>query len=1077
MDWKFDSPPTLKRSLDDFCEGGIIQDRRDPQYEVAAAPPTQHQFTTYDHNTSYNAYTMYQVSTSSWMNCYPEAALRFTASAADSWYASQGPQPVPAVRLLHTVGNAIAGGVIAALNLTCLAGFSVLRNGYYCGRSLYRSRRVRQTLSSTGIVAVQAADGVKRRAIEFIQPLTARQERQQIHRASHRVSSNSSERSPRPLARENSPKLVANSSNLSPSPHNITFSTTSWKREDLHDSTGPTSEAQAIVRLDDPRDAYKVRHSEASASATDIHHSSAPVSKLSPPARSHPPPLYNDPMDFLRPHIPENEELDKIARRGRTMELLLKQMREEQEARAQEEEAREAQKQLEAERKIQRQAEAKRDALGQTSESIEPQADTTGNSSENLQEPQNTQLESPILPLPYQQRAALSRALQLSRLGSPQASNGSTSTKSPDLVHEDYSAKTPRRVAWKDCPNTGMPTDNIREYIKGEAMDYIPSSSPFDNSPLAMKQAMDSASSLQDQLAALGATANLREQAHLLTEPITNKHIQPTGDSRSINFADVADEGMDAISESGSVGGRAFSPLTGPITNKHIQPTGDSRSNDFADVADEGMGAVNERGVGGIGAFPTLTEPITDTHIQPPGDSRSIKFADVADEGMDAVDESGSRAGRALLTRKRLGEIQNNSVARGGHRRISPNNAAGLLGRESPIGGGPALALGNTQGAPSTSSRYPRKSRKTAGRALMKTSTPASRNGGASTTTEAESKTEGLENESSKPAHDDRDFDVFDADFGLLTVSKRTRASKELARQKAEAERKEKAEREAREKAEREAAEEARRLAEEEAERKLRFQRIIPTEKVIAPLNAHWEARVAETMALAYGQTELAKMSDGIILGRKDFGTLLPKVGTDRAGGWLNDEIVNGYIQTVVDAGLKKTQSGKEFKTTPKYYAYNTFFYKTLKDRGTQPVLRWSRKAKIGGKAMLDLERLFIPIHESSHWTLLVISPTNRTIEYFDSLNGSPRRFIEHAKIYLKAELGSAYHDEEWQVLDSPSPQQSNGLDCGVFAATTAKMIMMGVDPMAYGPEDIPLQRRRMVAELLNLGFHGDFAL
>ncbi|KAI9705529.1 MAG: Smt3-specific protease [Candelina mexicana] len=974
MDWKFDTPPVLKRSLDEFSEGEPIQDRREPQYMVAGALATQTPFTTYDRYPSYNLYAMHE-----------------------------GPQPVPAVRLMYSICNGVIGGILAGINLGYWASRSVVKKGYRLGRSVCRSRPVRQACSSAGMFAVETAGGAKRRAVGFIQPLTAWQERQQIHRASRRAISSSPERSPRLSSQGKSPKLTSTSAKRLPSHHNIPFSTASSNRRDIYKSTVPTSEAQAIVSPNSSMHAQEVHHSVVLASPINRYTSSPSVSISSPPTPldllPQSPPLYEDPMDFLRPHIPENDEMDRIARKGLEMELLMRQLNDELEAQKQEEEEREAREQEEAERESQRQSEEERKeeeerkALEPASERAEPAMEALDDSSEDLQETSSTQATSPSLltdghdpqhDLPSEQSEALSDATQLSELASYQASDISTLTELPDYITEDKSTETPRRVAWKDCPTTGMPTDSIRVYIKGEAIDYIPSSSPFDNSPLAMKQVMDSASSLEDQLAALGP-ANLREQAHLLTEPITN------------------------------------------------------------------------------------------THTQPPGTSPNDKFADVADEGKVAVSESGSHGGRAFSTRKRLSEIPNNSVTRGGHRRTSQNDAAGLLGRNSPIGAGPPLAIGNTQRTPAKMSRPPKKSRKAAGKTPL---TPANGHRKASSNTGGGSSTEDLADKTSNVAHDDRDFEVFEEDFGLLSVSKRTRASMELARQKAETEKKENAEKEAREKAEREAAEEAQRLAEEEAEKKKRFERIIPPEKVIAPLNAHWEARVDETMALAYDKKQLATISDGTDLGRKDFGTLLPQVGTDRAGGWLNDEIVNGYIQTVVDAGLLKTQSGKKFRnTTPKYHAFSTFFYKKLREEGPKTLLRWSSRAKVGGERLLEVERLFIPVHESSHWTLLVVSPMNKTIEYFDSMNGPARRFVEHIKLWLKAELGPAYHDEEWQVLDSQSPQQSNGLDCGVFAATTAKMIMMGIDPMAYGPEDIPLQRRRMVAELLNLGFHGDFAL
>ena len=64
---------------------------------------------------------------------------------------------------------------------------------------------------------------------------------------------------------------------------------------------------------------------------------------------------------------------------------------------------------------------------------------------------------------------------------------------------------------------------------------------------------------------------------------------------------------------------------------------------------------------------------------------------------------------------------------------------------------------------------------------------------------------------------------------------------------------------------------------------------------------------------------------------------------------------------------------------------------------------------------------------------------------------------------------------EEWTVLDTPSPQQDNGSDCGVFLLSTAKAIGLGLEPSVYGPRDIPTLRKKIVAELLNGGLEGEF--
>ena len=271
------------------------------------------------------------------------------------------------------------------------------------------------------------------------------------------------------------------------------------------------------------------------------------------------------------------------------------------------------------------------------------------------------------------------------------------------------------------------------------------------------------------------------------------------------------------------------------------------------------------------------------------------------------------------------------------------------------------------------------------------------------------------------------------------------------------------------------AEEEARAVKEAEEERKRTSVREIPAESVIQPLTADWEAKVDAAMAKQRNHV-LANTSTGTSLTRKDFGTLFPQQGKDPASGWLNDEIIMAYLQAVIDHG--REISGYKDGDIPKYHAFNTFFFKNIRDKGVQSVKRWATRAKIGGKSLESVERVFIPVHSGAHWTLLIVSPITRTIEYFDSMDGATEPYTKAARDWLKQEMGKGYKEEEWTIVlpKGGGPQQSNGSDCGVFTVTTAKMVLLGIDPTAYSSLDIPLQRKRMVAELMNGGFTADFA-
>ncbi|KAL8716892.1 MAG: hypothetical protein Q9225_005815 [Loekoesia sp. 1 TL-2023] len=297
-------------------------------------------------------------------------------------------------------------------------------------------------------------------------------------------------------------------------------------------------------------------------------------------------------------------------------------------------------------------------------------------------------------------------------------------------------------------------------------------------------------------------------------------------------------------------------------------------------------------------------------------------------------------------------------------------------------------------------------------------------------------------------------------------------AEEQIKREQEAALEAEEAERKAKEEAAQRAAEEA-----QQAEERIRLGiRRMPTGAVIQPLTAAWEDEVTRAMQTGLSsQRELARTSAGESIRRRDFGHVLPQSGIDPPAGWLNDTIITAYLQAVVDYGQK--MRGVRRGALPKVHAFNTFFYKNLSEKGYDSVRRWATRAKFGGKDLLNMEKIFIPINKGgNHWVLAHVNPQSKTIEYFDSFHGSAGPVFDRIKAWLRGELRDAFVDSEWTLLQGQGPVQRNVSDCGVFCTTTAKMIVLGVDPMAFSAADMPTQRRRMLAELMNGGFEGDFA-
>ncbi|KFY12341.1 hypothetical protein V491_06826 [Pseudogymnoascus sp. VKM F-3775] len=257
----------------------------------------------------------------------------------------------------------------------------------------------------------------------------------------------------------------------------------------------------------------------------------------------------------------------------------------------------------------------------------------------------------------------------------------------------------------------------------------------------------------------------------------------------------------------------------------------------------------------------------------------------------------------------------------------------------------------------------------------------------------------------------------------------------------------------------------AKELAEEEAAREPHTGRRRLQTKLVQ-LSNEWQIKIDQAMSRGESVT-LATTLDGTQLMKRDLATVLGQQA------WLNDNIINAYVDMVVEHANKKAGRNQRDKT-PKVVAQSSFFYKKIRDDGPQSVSRWMRRKRAAGKNLLEVETMLIPVNNSAHWTMIVVSPKARTIEYLDSFGGSKDVFIRNTKAWLAVELGSAWKEDDWRVLDTKSARQYNGYDCGVFAVTNAECVAGGVTTTSYDTDDMTMQRRRIAAVLLNGGFTGD---
>ncbi|KAG0478521.1 hypothetical protein HPP92_013240 [Vanilla planifolia] len=187
-------------------------------------------------------------------------------------------------------------------------------------------------------------------------------------------------------------------------------------------------------------------------------------------------------------------------------------------------------------------------------------------------------------------------------------------------------------------------------------------------------------------------------------------------------------------------------------------------------------------------------------------------------------------------------------------------------------------------------------------------------------------------------------------------------------------------------------------------------------------------------------------------------------------GAWLNDEVINLYLE------LLKEREKREPKKFLKCHFFNTFFYKKLISErhgyDFKAVKRWTTQRKLG-YALVECDKIFVPIHKEIHWCLAVINVKNESLQYLDSLGHSDSYVLQVLAQYLKDEAG----DKSAKEIDTMSwkkesvdglPLQKNGWDCGMFMLKYTDFCSRGLK-LSFTQEHMPYFRKRTAKEILRL--------
>ncbi|XP_075212918.1 sentrin-specific protease 1-like isoform X2 [Lycorma delicatula] len=224
----------------------------------------------------------------------------------------------------------------------------------------------------------------------------------------------------------------------------------------------------------------------------------------------------------------------------------------------------------------------------------------------------------------------------------------------------------------------------------------------------------------------------------------------------------------------------------------------------------------------------------------------------------------------------------------------------------------------------------------------------------------------------------------------------------------------------------------------------------VEAEEEIPELTTEMENRITNAL---YPKPSNEVVAEGFSLRitRKDMHTLAKL-------NWLNDEVINFYMNLLIERGKKDKM--------PKVYAFNTFFYPKLIESGHASLKRWTRKVDVFAHDLI-----VVPVHLGVHWCMAIIDFRNKVVEYYDSMGHPNNKCLNALLKYLQEESldkkSKQFDISSWKTKNMADiPQQMNGSDCGMFACTFAEYKCRNAK-INFSQEDMPYFRRKMVYEIL----------
>jgi Ulp1 family protease len=189
-----------------------------------------------------------------------------------------------------------------------------------------------------------------------------------------------------------------------------------------------------------------------------------------------------------------------------------------------------------------------------------------------------------------------------------------------------------------------------------------------------------------------------------------------------------------------------------------------------------------------------------------------------------------------------------------------------------------------------------------------------------------------------------------------------------------------------------------------------------------------------------------------------------------RPGTWLNDEVINFYMAMLVERDARLL--AQDATRRPSFY-FNSFFVSKLLEGNKYNyamVKRWTKRFDV-----FEQEKIVFPVNlGNTHWTLAVVYLQQKKIVYHDSMSGSGQKQLDALMQWVidegREKKNITIDKREWILLGGTlvhTPQQRNGVDCGVFTVACADRIADNLK-LEYSQDEMRLFRLKIGAAILN---------